>query len=221
MSGAMTIPFPKPGAMLRQAFKELEIAAYGTDEQKKALGDPTSLPRPWDPGSVTNPKLREQLWLWLDHVTVWLNHEYGWRAEDLVPACWPRHPYLVREIAVLADQRRRAGAAVTSDGMEEWHRYALPAFTDRMSRRARGCDCAERHQDWPARGPYTRHVSDQARQRRGEDFAADLAEIDKRHQRAQDRQERERSAAQQTPPLRLVDSGDGEWVDPDTGEVIT
>jgi hypothetical protein len=47
-----------------------------------------------------------------------------------IPACWPQHPHLVHEIVVLADQRRRAGHALTSDASKEWHRYSLPAFID-------------------------------------------------------------------------------------------
>ena len=53
----------------------------------------------------------------------------------MIPACWPQHPHLVHEIAVLADQRRRAGHALTSDALEEWHRHNLPAFTERMKSR--------------------------------------------------------------------------------------
>lgn len=34
----------------------------------------------------------------------------------------------VHEIAVLADQRRRAGYALTSDATERWHRYNLPGL---------------------------------------------------------------------------------------------
>lgn len=224
----LVIPFPKPGPMLRQAFKELDIAAYGTDEQKQALGDVRDLPRPWDPSSVTNPKVREQLWAWLDRVVVWLNHEYGWRAEDLVPECWPVHPPIVREIAVLADLRRRAGVAATSDSLEEWHRYALPAFTDRMNRRMNNASCSEKHQDWPGRGPHTRHVSEPARTRRGEMFAGDLEEINARHAKAQQRQDHRPPGPHPATSgdgeggagLRLVDTPQGS-VDASTGEVLT
>ena len=97
--------------------------------------------------------------------------------------------------AVLADLRRRAGAAATSDGMEEWHRYALPAFLDRMNRRSNSSSCGEKHQDWPARGPYTRHISDGSRTARAEHFTADVEEITQRHTRVQERLERERAAA--------------------------
>ena len=63
---------------------------------------------------------------WLDDVVIWLNHEYVWDVVAMIPACWPKHPHLVHEIAVLADLRRRAGHALTGDALEEWHRYALP-----------------------------------------------------------------------------------------------
>jgi hypothetical protein len=83
------------------------------------------------------PQLREQLWLWLDAVVGCLVTEYVWEVADTIPACWPQHPHLVREIAVLADQRRRAGHAFTSDALEEWHRYSLATFTERMKSRLR------------------------------------------------------------------------------------
>lgn len=223
----LAIPFPKPTGMLRQAFKELDTLAYGSDTEKSALGDPQTLPRPWDPSSVLNPRQRAQLWEWLDRVVVWINHEYGWRPEDLIPECWPQHPALVREIAVLADLRRRAGAAATCDGMEEWHRYALPAFLDRMNRRSSSSSCGEKHQDWPARGPYTRHISDGSRAARAEHFTADVEEITQRHTRVQERLERERTAAgrlaEEAPGdvgLRLVDDPQG-TVDTRTGELLT
>ena len=77
----------------------------------------------------------------------------------MIPACWPRHPHLVHEIAVLADLRRRAGHALTGDAMEEWHRYALPAFTERMRQRMKG-HCEDKdHQPWPAQGRHTRHLT--------------------------------------------------------------
>lgn len=226
----MVMPFPKPGPILRQAFKELDVLAYGSDEERKALGDSTALARPWDPSSVTNPRLRQQLWEWLDRVVVWTNHEYGWRAEDLIPDCWPHHPPLVREIAVLADLRRRAGAAATSDSLEEWHRYALPAFLDRMGRRSSTSNCVEKHQDWPARGRYTRHVSEDCRAARGAQFSTDVEEITRLHEDAQRRHERQQAAAipvqdpstEEAPAkgsLRLVDERG--LVDTATGEVLT
>jgi hypothetical protein len=70
------------------------------------------LPRPWEPATCRTPQLRRQLWLWLDAVVDWLLTDV-WEATDTIPACWPEHPHLVHQIAVLADQRRRAGHAFT------------------------------------------------------------------------------------------------------------
>jgi hypothetical protein len=68
--------------------------------------------------------------------------EYVWDVGAMIPVCWPQHPHLVYEIAVLADQRRRAGHALTSDALEEC-RYNLPAFTERIKSRLRN-DCEGR-----------------------------------------------------------------------------
>ena len=125
-------PFPTPGPRVRLAYRELHLAVHGTPEQKLTVGDPALLPRPWAPATCLTAELRQQLWQWLDNVVAWLNHEYTWDVAALIPSCWPAHPHLVHEIAVLADQRRRAGLTTSSDALEEWHRYALPAFTDRL-----------------------------------------------------------------------------------------
>lgn len=43
-------PFPMPvGGELRAAFRDLFLAAEGTEEHKRAIGDPSGLPRPWEP----------------------------------------------------------------------------------------------------------------------------------------------------------------------------
>ena len=39
-----------------------------------------------------------------------------WDASTVIPSCWPHHPHLVHEIAVLADQRRKAGAPLQVTG---------------------------------------------------------------------------------------------------------
>ena len=89
-------------------------------------------------------------------------HRVRWEAADTIPACWPQHPHLVHEIAVLADQRRRAGHAFTNDALEESHRYSLPALTERMTSRLRS-HCEDGHQAWPAKGRYTRHTAEASR----------------------------------------------------------
>jgi hypothetical protein len=83
------------------------------------------------------PQLRTEVWSWLEAVVSWLNHEHVWDVADVIPPCWPLHPHLVHEIAVLADQRHRAGQALTSDPLEEWHCHGLPSFTERMRSRLR------------------------------------------------------------------------------------
>jgi hypothetical protein len=166
-------PFPTPGPRVRLAYRELHLAAHGTAEQKREIGHPAVLPRPWEPATCPDPELRLQLWSWLEVVVVWLNREYTWDVATLVPACWPNHPHLVHEVAVLADQRRRAGLALTSDALEEWHRYCLPAFVDRMLHRTRS-HCEEGHQPWPARSRHSQHTSPAEAQARDDLYARDL-----------------------------------------------
>ncbi|MBB2892135.1 hypothetical protein [Flexivirga oryzae] len=170
---SMVRPFPEGGSMVRLAYRELSIAANGDKDQVKALGPLHMLPRPWDPPTCRRPELREQLWEWLEEVVSWLNREYTWDVAGAIPPCWPQHPHLMHEIAVLADQRRRAGLAFDSNAMEEWHRYALPAFADRMRNRLKD-HCEDGHQGWPGRGRYARFTSDQTVHERQETYAADV-----------------------------------------------
>jgi hypothetical protein len=165
--------FPEGGALIRLAYRELHIAANGSKEQIKAIGDPRLLPRPWDPPTCRKTELREQVWAWLENVVTWLNLEYVWDVGAVIPGCWPQHPHLVHEIAVLADQRRRAGTALTSDALEEWHRYALPSFIDRMRTRIKD-HCEEGHQRWPARSRYARHTNDLASRDRTDIYSRDV-----------------------------------------------
>ena len=166
--------FPRAGRRVEHAYTELDLAAgSGTRQQQSALGDPRLLAHPWDPASCVDPHLRAEIWQWLEQVVTWLNHEYVWDPDAMVPSCWPSHPHLVHEIAVLADLRRRAGIASTADALEEWHRYALPAFTDRMRGRL-GQHCQDGgHQAWPALGRHTRHQGESARQDRAAAYRAD------------------------------------------------
>ena len=172
-AAAMIAAFPRPGRRVEHAYTELDLAGgAGTKQQQNALGDPRLLARPWDPASCVDPGLRGEVWAWLEQVVAWLNQEYVWDAEAMVPPCWPHHPHLVHELAVLADLRRRAGLALTGDPLEEWHRYALPAFTDRMRTRLRQ-HCQDGHQTWPALGRHTRHQSAPAREDRAGAFRTD------------------------------------------------
>ena len=151
----MISAFPRAGRRVEHAYAELDLAAGGgTQQQRSALGDPRLLARPWDPATCVDPPLRGEIWQWLEQVVTWLNQEYVWDADAMIPSCWPRHPHLVHELAVIADLRRRAGLALTADALEEWHRYALPAFTDRMRQRLRKHCLDGGHQAWPGLGRY-------------------------------------------------------------------
>ncbi|QLQ16338.1 MAG: hypothetical protein HZY73_12510 [Micropruina sp.] len=126
----------------------------------------------------------------------------------LIPPCWPLHPHLVHEIAVLADQRRRASLDLTSSALEEWHRYGLPTFLDRLKGRTRNL-CDDRHSPWPAKGRHDRHISQAAVTTRHTAYQDDIA------------------TTSPAPPileelrrgLRLV-MEDGESIDPTTGELL-
>lgn len=168
--------FPTPGALLGTAYRDLYLAAEGSDNQKATIGDPSRLPKPWDPPTCRNPRLRAELWEWLDRVVLWLNQEYVWDPGGIIPPCWPQHPHLVHELAVLADQRRRVGIALDSNGLEEWHRYTLPGFLDRMRARLKA-HCDQDHQPWPARGRLARYADTGNADRRQDAFNADVSRL--------------------------------------------
>jgi hypothetical protein len=193
-------PFPVPERLVQLAYRQLELVSNGAQDQLVSLRDLRDPPRPWDPATCQTPQLRKEVWSWLEAVVTWLNHEYIWDVADVIPPCWPQHPHLVHEIAVLADQRRRAGLSLTSDALEEWHRYSLPSFTERMKTRLRN-HCQENHQSWPAKGRHTRHTAEASRHRRINIYAADLGASKPLHRHTQ------------APRLGLVDLGTGEIKD--------
>ena len=163
--------------------------------------------------SCTNADLRLQVWAWLEDVATWLNTEYVWDTSSMIPTCWPHHPHLVHEIAVLADQRRRASFAYTSDSLEEWHRYALPAFTDRVRTRLKQ-HCDDGHQPWPATGRHARHISDIETRRRIQTYREESRAT---HLGFDTGPDHDRPSAQGRPTLALVDD---ERIDTTTGEVL-
>ncbi|WP_448642336.1 hypothetical protein [Geodermatophilus sp. URMC 63] len=162
-------PFPGPPPEVRRALDHLRGAdAIGLDPAGL-----TELHRPWDPAACP-PGLRADLWPWLDDVAAWLNHTYAWQTASAVPSCWPAHPHLVHELAVLACLRVSAAEATTPHALEEWHRYALPGFTGRMGERL-GIGCPPgRHTDWPARSWATEYTSPAAREARQALLTGDL-----------------------------------------------
>lgn len=204
----MVLAFPEPGDLVRHAYRELWLAVNGTPEQQEALGNHALLPRPWDPASCLDPDLRVQVWDWLEEIVIWLNREYGWDIATLVPACWPLHPHLVHEVAVVADQRRRASLAMTSDALEEWHRLCLPTFVDRMRGRMRA-HCDDEHSSWPGRPRHGEHVGEASRERREDTFALDVDALPARR-----RESRPARSVPGTGPPRLG------LVDLDTGLIV-
>jgi len=202
---ALVRPFPQPGPQLQLAYRELDLAANGTDEERAALGTIRDLPKPWAPATCTKPQLRAELWNWLDAVVVWLNHELVFDTVDVIPSCWPKHPHLVHELAVLADLRRRADRALTSDALEEWHRYALPTFLERMRHRIAE-HCNDDHPTvWPSAGRFNRHLDDERAIPRQRAFADDL------------------TVTRSTKPLDAGNLGNGprlRVVDTDSGEIL-
>jgi len=168
----ITGAFPDPPPLIRHALAQLQVARFGTDAQQAALGNPADLPRPWDPPSCP-PVLRHELWPWLDDVARWINHEYVWSPQQSIPGCWPAHPHIAHELPVLACLRQAAGTSVAPDVLEDWHRYALPAFLDRMvGRLENGCQPG-RHTDWPAAVRYGEYIADAEVDRRWKAFSAD------------------------------------------------
>lgn len=169
----VTRPFPEPGRLVVAAYRELDIAQAGTTQERAVLGRVEALGRPWDPPSCS-PAVRKQVWAWLDEVAGWVNHEHGWGVDRLIPPCWPAHPHIGHELAVLVDQRRTAELALTSELLEEWHRYSLPMFLDRLVGRL-GNRCLTKHDEWPAAARHRAYLSEGSQQQRAGWFADDLA----------------------------------------------
>jgi hypothetical protein len=99
--------------------------------------------------------LSAAIWSWCDDVVAWINHEYAWRPAQMIPGCWRSHPHIARELPVLAVLRWTAENAAGPELVEEWNRYALPLFCDRMAQRLGESTCRTgKHQDWPAQSRY-------------------------------------------------------------------
>ncbi|MCG2805129.1 MAG: hypothetical protein L6256_06745, partial [Propionicimonas sp.] len=184
---------------------QLGLSDKGTDAQKDRLGDVAGLPRPWDIASCPDPDLRRDVWQWYEAVVTWFNHEYVWDpAAGMIPPCWPQHPHLVHDIGVLADQRRMIAQAHNSNSLEEWHRYSVPAFFDRLHGRVKQ-HCDDHHQPWPARARFSRHETEALGRVARTTNEADGVSI--------------KTNAFNPPPLRLVDQETGRTIDPVTGEL--
>ena len=166
--------FPDPPAVIRQALIVLQVIRSGDRDAIAEMGDVHDAPRPWDPASCP-PDLRESLWRWLDDVAAWLNAEYAWRPAAMIPGCWPRHPHITHELAVLACLRDAAqDTAAPPELLEEWHRHSLPMFLDRLATRLGESTCRTgRHQDWPAASRHDSYAGPAAARERDDLFHAD------------------------------------------------
>ena len=152
IDGSLAAPFPPPPGLVASVLDELRIAAAASDETEHESRRVALIPRPWDPPSCP-PEIRRNVYAWLDDVAGWINEEHTWRTDRVVPICWDLHPHMVHELATLACLRWEATFARTPGPLEEWHRFALPAFLERIVRRIGETGCAPgRHQPNPGSG---------------------------------------------------------------------
>lgn len=156
---------PPAPPLVRIAGNKLLIARTGTAAQVRKLGPLEKLDRPWLPHTC-HPRLLRDLLQWLDEVAAWFNHDYAWKLARPIPDCWPQHPHIVHELAALAWLRLLADEALDPGPIEDWHRYALPSFFNRLAERL-GNSCTTKHDTWPGtprHASYTRAEAVQARQ---------------------------------------------------------
>lgn len=165
----LVAPFPAPAELLGAVLTEWELIDDG--EQPYSA----DLPRPWDPVTCTDPALRAELWAWLDTFVTWVNEQSLWDPGSIVPPCWPHHPHLVHELAVLAVQRRQASRTPTAWALEQWQTHTLPAFLTRAHTRLRH-HCDTDHQPSPGTAAHNRCRSAPEVQGRQTRFEEDLAD---------------------------------------------
>lgn len=153
-------PFPTPPDPVSEALNVLAVLRSGNQKRIELLGDRKNLPRPWNPASCPG-ELRADLWRWCDEIASWINREYAWRPTGMIPGCWPRHPHIAQELAVLGCLRLTAEDSYSPELLEDWHRSALPLFLDRIATRIGDGGCRTgRHVDWPG---ASRHRADDDR----------------------------------------------------------
>ncbi|WP_138757682.1 hypothetical protein [Modestobacter altitudinis] len=149
------LPFPPPPLPVLGAL-ELLADVRRRDSARPARADLVSdLERPWEPAGCSG-ELSAAVWTWCHGVAAWVNHEFAWRPAQMIPACWPHHPHIARELPVLAVLRWQAENSAGPELIEEWNRYAFPMFCDRMVERLGESTCRTgRHQTWPAESRYS------------------------------------------------------------------
>ena len=168
-------PFPAPEGLLAKAYWQIQTARENqTPELAAGLGDHRDLPRPWVPSSISDPTMRRDLWKWLGEVVVWLNQQYTWDTDAMIPQCWSHHPHVINDLAVLADQRRAAELSLTSNVMEAWERETLPGFIVRMQSRLKQQCASGQHKPWPGNPRHRTYLAHDATSHRNERLTQDV-----------------------------------------------
>lgn len=178
-SGPMVRPFPQPGTLVRSAIGELQHILNQPPEDENELRQLELLPRPWDPGTCTG-QLRAELWEWLDRTAIWINNQHLWNLQRPgIPSCWPAHPNLVHDLAVLTCTRYIAGSTLTPDALAEWHGATLPGFLYRLNERLGDTCQPGRHEPSPRHERDQKHIEEQQRQCRRQRYADDVEFADR------------------------------------------
>ncbi len=167
--------FPPAPPPVRAAITMLQKAAQPVDADDAAataqrLERLSELPRPWIPASC-EPVLRQRPYEWLAEVADWLNDQYSWQPKTMIPPCWPRHPHIAHELAVLAIQRYGAEYDFSPTALDNWHRHNRPLFTERMLAQL-GEGCRTEHTAWAGRSRMADYAA--ARANRQDLFAVDI-----------------------------------------------
>ena len=145
-------PFPTPSATVTAALDELQLASLSEVVGRAELRRIAELPRPWDPAACP-PVLRAEVFDWLARVATWINEQQLWNlGRPGIPPCWPAHPHLVHDLAVVACARLFALYGTTPAAMLEWHQYTLPAMLERLADRLGDACTPGRHEESPRAG---------------------------------------------------------------------
>ncbi|GAW54789.1 hypothetical protein [Nocardioides sp. PD653] len=173
--GLMVRPFPEPGPTVRTTMEQLQHYTVEPPADEEALHELAQMPRPWDPATCTG-LLRSEVWAWLDLVAMWVNEEHLWNVtRPGIPECWPAHPHLVHDLAILACCRYYTSFAVTPAALEDWHRYVLPAFLERLRDRLGDACQPGKHQPRPRLERDTAHAATPVRRGRRQRYRDDVA----------------------------------------------
>lgn len=215
LAGLMVQPFPEPGKSIKTAMEQLQYATIEPPADETALRELAQMPRPWDPGSCTG-QMRRELWTWLDRVAMWVNEEHLWSVNRPgIPECWPAHPHIVHDLAVLACSRYYTSFAVTPAVLEDWHRYGLPGFLERLrDRLGDGCQPGK-HQPRPRQERDEKHAATPVRAGRKQRYQDD---VDKATGRSTGKTTRAASEATSTLPNYAWASGQHDASEAEPGQ---